>query len=172
MFKYILLFLLSLSTLNANAQSIPGIVGTVTLGGSTLTLSSEIILHTQAFSNTVSSFYRVDGATRGVYQVTTGKTFYIDAVCFDQGTTGGSASGNWLLYADNSAGGVNQSTSMTNAVGMLSGVATGSVADAYSTTASPGYHCVQFAGTAPALKYPYVNKQASNEVITVYGHEI
>jgi len=168
-----LIGLLFIFSINANAITVSGAgAGTITVAGNVLLTSTTIILKTSIFSGSRSSLYRADGTTRGVYQVTTGKTFIVDAVCYDQATTAGTAAGNQLRYADNSVAGVNLTTAMTNVVGMISGVTNANEADTYATTAVIGYHCVQPGGSAPANKFPYVELVGSHDEVFVYGHEI
>lgn len=160
----------SITIAAASGTSI-GAAGTMVIGGLTMTVSSEIILATNIFSNSYSSFYRIDGSTRGVYQVTNGKTFYADAICVNQGTASGTAAGNQLIYGTTNVG-LNAAGAPTSPVGMATGVSSGNAADSYDTTAANGSHCLPWFGTAPQNTYPTVQLVGSHDVLVLYGHEI
>lgn len=170
---------------DALALDVPGGPGLLVIGGCaggggygecggqiTLSVATTIVLHTSISANR-SAFFRADGTTRGIYSVTAGKTFIVDAVCDSQRTSAtGTTSTNQLLYADNSMGGIDSATAATNPVGVISGVATGNAADFYMTSANSGLSCRPLGGSVPASKFPYIQQTNTTSLVTIYGHEI
>lgn len=149
-----------------------GQVGTIQVGGITLSLTNLKILHTGFSTNQQSVFYDASiGATRGVYQVASGKTFQLYAFSTDQISASGNTIGTTLLYCDNNIG-IDSTTTPTNPVGLITAISTGSKGDYITSSFQLGTDIKQgvLGGSAPASKFIYAANQQS--LITIYGYEV
>ena len=168
-----LILLIALLSLNANAAYV-GQVGTIQVAGQTLSLTGLKILHTAVTANSLSSFYDASiGATRGVYQVPSGKTFQLYAVKYEQiGAASNDATILFTLLYGTTNVGLNGSSNPTSPHGMISG-ATTNIADAIFSAAAIGSNVKEIAigGSAPASSYPTVIV-GEFCIITLYGYEI
>ena len=150
------------------ASSVTGAINTVTVGGTTIPLSSLIVLSgATTTSGTVYQTLYKDGSK---YTVTSGKTLYIFAARYQ--STGASSFN--LGYGD--TGVDNTTTAPTNAVTKLSGASVGAAgANLYVSSSSyplntPTEMSVYF--TIPAGKLPYmVTNTAANSYATFYCYE-
>jgi hypothetical protein len=153
-----------------------GQVGTLQIAGITLSLTGLKILHTTMISGTTcSTFYDASiGATRGVYQVPSGKTFQLYAVQWEAITATTNNASFQLAYFDTSLG-VNSSTAETNPFGLITGIAGTNSADIFTSGQTAGGVVKSFAigGSAPAGKF--IGALQNNflyGIVTIYGYEV
>ncbi len=165
-----LILLFVVFPLTAGAVYAPGQVGTVTIGGVTLSTTNLKILKTTLTTNNRSVFYDTSyGGSPAVYSPT--NPFHLQAFHCDLNITSTAGGYGELLYADNNAG-INVTTSLTNPVGVITGVATGNLADYLYSGLWSSFSIKEGAvgGKVPASKFIYLDG-SSFAVCFLYGYE-
>lgn len=169
MVRFLVLVSLVISQM-ASAAYAPSTVGTITVGGRTLSTAGLIVLHCRVGSTNRCTMRKGNGSAG--YQVTAGKTLTIEAFQYHVTATSGN-SGCTIAYGDNDVG-FPSNTVPTNIVYVA-----GSVSGYYPLNASIGpgstnygmqEGVVQF--DVPATKYPALIGDATAFCnATFYGHE-